>query len=224
MPVPQGAQPIKSERKLLRDTVRERIRDAIMDGTLAPGEDLSDQALQEWLGVSRTPIREAINELVRDGLVETSPNRYTRVATPDYANIVATFRTIAVIYGGLIRQSLPNMGETEIQILVAEIDRYQVALNNSDADSVRQSTGAMLVLFEKYCDNPVLLKIHQANFYGLAFAISTESVFERFDLDPYKANVQLFANAIRSRDTAGAVAAFEAGFWLPPLGKETERS
>lgn len=217
MPVPQGSSPIKSERKLLRDTVRERIRDAIMDGTLAPGEDLGDQALQEWLGVSRTPIREAINELVRDGLVETSPNRYTRVATPDYADIVATFRTIAVIYGGMIRQSLPNMGENEIQILIAELDRYQSALDSGDAHGFRQSTGAMLAVFEKFCDNPVLLRIHRANFHGLAFAISTESAFERFDLNLYKTHVQRFASAIGSRDTAGAVAAFEAGFWLPPL-------
>ena len=51
-----------------------------MDGTLAPGERLRDQELCEWLGLSRTPVREALSRLEQDGLVETAPQRYTQVA------------------------------------------------------------------------------------------------------------------------------------------------
>ncbi|WP_053387320.1 GntR family transcriptional regulator [Leucobacter japonicus] len=221
MPVPQNSAPIKSERKLLRDTVRDRIRDAIMDGTLAPGEDLNDHALQEWLGVSRTPIREAINELVRDGLIETSPNRYTRVAMPDYGNIVATFRTVAVIYGGIIRQSLPQMNDAQLRHLEGNLASYQSSFQANDAQGVRDSTLAVLASFEESCDNPVLLQIHRASFHGLAFAIKTESVFERFDLGKYAANVERFVAAVSARDTATAVAAFEAAFLLEPLSSPT---
>ncbi|MBK0296207.1 GntR family transcriptional regulator, partial [Bacillus sp. S34] len=81
MPVP-STQPA-AERKLLRDTVQDKIRDAIMDGTLEPGERLNDDDLIAWLGVSRTPIREALAELARAGLIEMAPNRYTRVTTPN---------------------------------------------------------------------------------------------------------------------------------------------
>ena len=66
MPVPQisGA----PARELLRDNVYASLRDAIVDGTLAPGERLRDTEIEAWLGVSRTPIREALLRLERAGL------------------------------------------------------------------------------------------------------------------------------------------------------------
>ncbi len=67
-------------RALLRDDVHARLRDAIVDGTLAPGEQLRDVELAERLGVSRTPVREALLELARAGLVTATPGRSTVVA------------------------------------------------------------------------------------------------------------------------------------------------
>ena len=70
MPVPSVTLP---PRPLLRDEVYERLRDAIVDGTLAPDEQLRDTELATWLGVSRTPVREALLELGRSGLVRSLP-------------------------------------------------------------------------------------------------------------------------------------------------------
>lgn len=55
--------------------------EAIQDGTLEPGERLNDDQLTAWLGVSRTPVREAIARLASEGLIEMAANRYTRVAS-----------------------------------------------------------------------------------------------------------------------------------------------
>lgn len=46
-----------------------------MDGTLEPGERLNDEDLIAWLGVSRTPIREALSQLARAGLVEMADRK-----------------------------------------------------------------------------------------------------------------------------------------------------
>lgn len=56
---------------------------ATVDGTLEPGERLNDDQLVKWLGVWRTPVREAIAQLHGYGLVEIEANRYTRVAERD---------------------------------------------------------------------------------------------------------------------------------------------
>lgn len=80
MPVPKpkvAAQP----RQLLRDVVYQQLRIAILEGTLEPGERLNDDELTAWLGVSRTPVREAIARLASEGLVEMAANRYTRVSS-----------------------------------------------------------------------------------------------------------------------------------------------
>ena len=55
--------------------VYERVRNAILDGELRPGETMSQVVLAEELGVSRTPLREALRMLQGEGLVEARPNR-----------------------------------------------------------------------------------------------------------------------------------------------------
>src|SRR6478752_2512141 len=70
--------PLDPRGTVLGDEVFARLGEAILDGQLAPGERLRDHELAQRLGVSRTPVREALQRLERTGLVEVSPNRYTR--------------------------------------------------------------------------------------------------------------------------------------------------
>ena len=72
MPVPTSPSPLRPS--LLRESVHDRLRDAIVDGTLAPGEVVRDTELAAWLGVSRTPVREALLRLGESGLVRAAPN------------------------------------------------------------------------------------------------------------------------------------------------------
>ncbi|MCJ0700250.1 GntR family transcriptional regulator [Frigoribacterium faeni] len=70
---------------MLRDVVFDKLLAAIVDGTLEPGERLNDDDLTKWLGVSRTPVREAIAQLHTFGLVDIEANRFPRVARRDDA-------------------------------------------------------------------------------------------------------------------------------------------
>lgn len=62
------------------EQVYERVREAILDGVLAPGTVMSQVALAEDLGISRTPLREALRMLQSEGLIEAEPNRRVKVA------------------------------------------------------------------------------------------------------------------------------------------------
>ncbi|WP_051702003.1 MULTISPECIES: GntR family transcriptional regulator [Mycetocola] len=104
MPIPlsSGRPP---GRALLRVRALDRLTEAIVDGTLEPGERLRDQDLSEWLQVSRTPIREAIARLSEIGLIELEPNRYTRVTDLDPEAINETCRALGtIVAGALLRQ------------------------------------------------------------------------------------------------------------------------
>ena len=73
--------PIKLDSyKPLREVVSETLRDAIVNGVLQPGERLMEIQLAEELGVSRTPVREAIRKLELEGFVVMVPRRGTYVA------------------------------------------------------------------------------------------------------------------------------------------------
>lgn len=72
----------------LRDVIFETLRNAIVNGDLRPGERLMEVYLAEQMGVSRTPVREAIRKLEADGLVVMEPRRGTRVAEISVKDIV----------------------------------------------------------------------------------------------------------------------------------------
>ena len=116
MPVPdeQG----KHKRSLLRDQAYVSIRDAIIGGTLAPGEKLRDPELENWLGISRTPIREALARLEASGLVHTVPGRSTVVSTIERKAVFDAQALAATMHGLAVRIAVPLMGKGEIAAMV----------------------------------------------------------------------------------------------------------
>ena len=74
----------KIQRTFVRQEAYAKLRDWILEGTLAPGAQLRDKELAEQLGVSRTPIREALLRLEGEGLVKTKPNCSTLVTPIDF--------------------------------------------------------------------------------------------------------------------------------------------
>src|SRR5690606_3454106 len=77
--------PITTSDAALGDVVYSVLGTAIRDGVLPAGRRLRDVEVAEALGVSRTPVREALQRLARIGLVEVSASRYTKVAQHDDA-------------------------------------------------------------------------------------------------------------------------------------------
>jgi len=75
-----AAPPPLAERRLLHESAVDRLRDMIVQGALTPGTKLNERALCEQLGISRTPLREALKVLSTEGLVELQPNRGAVVA------------------------------------------------------------------------------------------------------------------------------------------------
>lgn len=77
-------------RSTLRDQVADSLRAAVVGGQMAPGEVYSAPVLAERFGVSATPVREALLDLVRDGLMEPVRNKGFRVTELDAAELDAT--------------------------------------------------------------------------------------------------------------------------------------
>lgn len=114
--------PLTNRGPRLSELVFERLAEAIVDGVLAPGELVRDQVLAEQLGVSRMPIREALQRLERAGLVETAASRYTRVTalTPELA--VAGMEYGGLLYGSVVRLATVRMREAERARALALLD------------------------------------------------------------------------------------------------------
>lgn len=88
----------------LHDAVVEHLRNFIVEGALPPGAKLNERELCETLGVSRTPLREAIKVLAAEGLVDIIPNRGASVARMDEAEIREMFELMSGLeaFSGLL--------------------------------------------------------------------------------------------------------------------------
>jgi len=133
MPVPARVGVIS--RSLLRENAYQSIRDAIVDGTLAPGERLNDAELAQWLGVSRTPVREALTRLEESGLVRTKPGRYTMVSPLDARAARAAQTVTAAMHELAVREAVPHLSAREIEAMRAANTRFAAALQADDVDA-----------------------------------------------------------------------------------------
>lgn len=91
-----------------------RMRDQIRDGSLAPGIRLTETDLAARLGVSRTPIRQAIARLEAEGLVTHEPRRGLTVTRPDHQQVVELYVMREVLEGAAARLAAQHASETEI--------------------------------------------------------------------------------------------------------------
>ena len=130
MPIPLDADGVG--RSLLRDDVYRRLRDAIVDGTFRPGEQLKDGELADWLGVSRTPIREALLRLGNSGLVVALPGRSTTV-TAIHAQAVRDARdVIAAMHSLAARQVAGRLPDEDLERMRDANRRFTEAVNAGD--------------------------------------------------------------------------------------------
>lgn len=151
-------------RPLLSDAARSILRRAVLDGTLRPGEQLCDADLIEWLGVSRTPIRSALDDLRDAGLVELSANRWTRVALPSTAEVALDAEVWSGLLVALLRRAAPSGGDRSA--LVAALLR-----RGADLVSVRAGTPLEIAELGTVAAVPLVLARHAGHEpMGEAFA------------------------------------------------------
>lgn len=174
MPLPQAERPIS-----LRDYAYRQLRDAIVSGELAPGERLRDPELEEWLGVSRTPIREAIARLEAAGLVQTRRAKQTVVAPLDARTALAAQRIAAGLHELAVRDAVPQLTEADLAAMRDANTAFAHALAANDVDAaltadddfhdvaVRASANPLLPgLLEQV--TPLLRRLERARFASLA--------------------------------------------------------
>jgi DNA-binding GntR family transcriptional regulator len=156
MPLPEG-EPI--ERTLLSERAYTVLRSAIIDGTLAPGERLRDVELVKSLGLSRTPIREALARLEEDGLVESAPNRYTRVAPLDRRDARDAYPIVAALHAIAAELGVPRLSRAGIRAMEVENDRFAKAIAAVDVDEALAADDAFHAVLLNASGNPAIASV-----------------------------------------------------------------
>jgi DNA-binding GntR family transcriptional regulator len=96
------------------EAVYQRVREAILDGAIAPGAAMSQVGLADELGISRTPLREALRMLQTEGLVEAERNRRVRVAPVSPTDLEELYVMRVTLEAQAIRLAVPRMTEEHL--------------------------------------------------------------------------------------------------------------
>lgn len=154
MPVPSTATPLT--RRCLSDDAYTRLRDWIIDGTLAPGEALRDEALAEALGMSRTPVRDALQRLENEGLVVTSSTRRTSVSPVTLKQARDIYPITTSLEALALRLALPVLDDSVLDAMRAANADLAAALAEGDSAAATLADEAVHDAFVTRCGNDEL--------------------------------------------------------------------
>jgi DNA-binding GntR family transcriptional regulator len=109
------------------DLAYQRIRSMVIEGEIPPGSRLGQVELAEQLGVSRTPVREALRRLTGEGLAEFVPNRGFRAASPSIDDVLRRLEVRSLVEPGIARLAAARRTDADLERLQETIEREAAA-------------------------------------------------------------------------------------------------
>jgi DNA-binding GntR family transcriptional regulator len=149
----------KIERTFVREEAYLKLRNWILNGTFAPGMQLRDKELAEQLGVSRTPIREALLRLEDEGLVQTKPNRATLVSSIDFHNAFHLYSIVWTLEQLALSQAFGSITDDHIEVMIAANERFLQKMKARDRLSALDADNDFHSVYVKLSQNRELDKI-----------------------------------------------------------------
>lgn len=190
----------------LERRVYERLRDEIISGQLRPGDQLVEARLAGELGVSKTPVREALIRLQRDGLVQIEPYRGARVLEPSVEDIRELLELRELLECHVARELATTRPETVLAALDGTVSRGRRALKERDEQGVADALTAFSDIFTDACENSRLAEVLRS-LRSVMLLIGTTSMRaagrDRRSLDEHARIVA----ALRKGDVEAAIAA-----------------
>nr|NSL47705.1 GntR family transcriptional regulator [Dendrosporobacter quercicolus DSM 1736] len=148
----------KIEHRTMSDLVVEKLREAILNGELAGGQQLKQEALAGWLQVSLSPVREALKNLEAEGLVKFSPNRGVAVTALSAAEAREIFEIRLFLESGALELSIPYLQSADLTKAGQILQQADCAPASSDCGGLNWQFHQVLY---QGADRPRLLSMIQ---------------------------------------------------------------
>ena len=194
--------------KSLTEIAADRLRDDIVSGRIAMGSALSEGALADSLGISRTPIREALMRLQTEGLVKVMPQKGTFVFTVDAKELKDICDLRTALETMALRFAIKRHADAFAEALDTVVSRMTRARRAGDtAEYLRQDSAYHATIFD-YCDNAYLADAYQtiaAKMAALRTQLGGDPEHMRKSYEEHKA----IAKAVRGRDVDEALSILE---------------
>lgn len=183
----------------LRDVVFNTLRQSILTGELKPGERLMEIHLADKLGVSRTPIREAIRMLELEGLVTMIPRRGAEVAQITEKNLREVLEVRGALDALAVELACERITQEELEQLKKACDHFEEETKKGSANQVAQADVALHDIILKASRNEKLVQMI-GNFSQQMYRYRLEYVKDEAHYEMLILEHQRIYEAIRDRD------------------------
>jgi DNA-binding GntR family transcriptional regulator len=143
----------------LRESILETIRDAIISGTLKPGEKVAEPELAERFGISRTPIREAFRQLESEGYLTVVPRKGAVVVSFSQRDVEEFYAIKSILEGYAARKACEKLSAKEIEKLQSINDKLRALAREGDIKHFFKVHNSFHELFVKAADNEKLTEM-----------------------------------------------------------------
>jgi DNA-binding GntR family transcriptional regulator len=141
---------------LLRDIAYERIKDAIRTAEVHPGQPLTETGLSKMLGISRTPVREALQVLAQEGLVQIIPGRAVTVAAPSISEVMDAIHVRYLLEPEVVRLAAKSLTEEQLGTLREAVQGLEEAVAVDDRTAWSAIDNVFHVTLSNACSNHLL--------------------------------------------------------------------
>lgn len=155
----------------LKERIIRELRTAIVRGDFKPGQHLIEAALCKRFEVSRTPVREALNQLEREGFVKIIPAAGARVVSLSIDEIMNVYDLLIILEGAASRLACPYITEDQVRKLEEYVLLFEKAIPNRNEDLLFQINAQFHWLITEATRNAFLID-HRMNFRRLVDHIS----------------------------------------------------
>lgn len=145
-------------KKTYKDLVVDHVYQLLLDSELNPGDQLKESLLAEQLGISRAPIREALKELIMNGLVDYRPQVGNFIPVLSSKDIVDSYTTRGVLEGYAVMACCEQFSTTELQKLTSLTEQMEDAARSQEHKMVVDLGGEFHDLLVGKSDNVQLLE------------------------------------------------------------------
>ena len=187
----------------LRDVVFNTLRRAILKGELKPGERLMEIALAERLGVSRTPIREAMRKLELEGLVVMIPRRGAQVANITEKDLNDVLEVRIALENMAIEKACARMTEDEMKRMWVAAKEFERTMEEGDLVHLAEADMAFHEIIYQASDNVRLMQVLN-NLREQIYRYRVEYLKEAEVRDSLAREHEELTQAIRNRDVVKA--------------------
>lgn len=136
-----------------------KLRDAILGGVFKPGERLFEQNLCEWVGVSRTSIREALRRLEAERLITITPNRGPSVTEITWEEARSIYEVRALLEGEAVALFAGRASPAELTRMKAALADFDRAVSTNSPLERLASTERFYAVILAGCGNPVIAEM-----------------------------------------------------------------